>query len=88
MVVPGCARECLCFFAMCVCRWLLVVYVEPTLADLGVADDQVDIWKEISAWLDVHTVPQIFFNDRHIGGFSELSALEDAGELDALLLDS
>lgn len=50
--------------------------------------ENVDIWKEISAWLDVHTVPQIFFNDRHIGGFSELSALEDAGELDALLLDT
>jgi thioredoxin reductase (NADPH) len=31
------------------------------------------------------TVPQIFIGDRHIGGFDELQALEDAGELDALL---
>ncbi len=31
------------------------------------------------------TVPQIFIGDRHIGGFDELAALEDAGELDALL---
>ena len=31
------------------------------------------------------TVPQIFIGDEHVGGFDELSALEDAGELDALL---
>ena len=31
------------------------------------------------------TVPQIFVGDRHVGGFDELAALEDAGELDALL---
>jgi thioredoxin reductase (NADPH) len=31
------------------------------------------------------TVPQIFIGDRHVGGFDELAALEDAGELDALL---
>jgi thioredoxin reductase (NADPH) len=31
------------------------------------------------------TVPQIWIGDRHIGGFDELAALEDAGELDALL---
>ena len=31
------------------------------------------------------TVPQIFVGDEHVGGFDELSALEDAGELDALL---
>lgn len=31
------------------------------------------------------TVPQIFVGDRHIGGFDELSSLEDRGELNALL---
>jgi thioredoxin reductase (NADPH) len=31
------------------------------------------------------TVPQIFIGDRHIGGFDELAALEDRGELDPLL---
>jgi thioredoxin reductase (NADPH) len=31
------------------------------------------------------TVPQIFIGDRHVGGFDDLRALEDAGELDALL---
>lgn len=31
------------------------------------------------------TVPQIFINDRHIGGSDDLAALEQAGKLDALL---
>ena len=31
------------------------------------------------------TVPQIYINERSIGGFSELSALEKSGQLDALL---
>jgi len=31
------------------------------------------------------TVPQIFIDDFHIGGFDDLSALEAGGELDPLL---
>lgn len=31
------------------------------------------------------TVPQIWIRGRHVGGCNELHALEDAGELDALL---
>ncbi len=31
------------------------------------------------------TVPQIFFGDRHIGGFDDLYALERNGKLDGLL---
>ena len=31
------------------------------------------------------TVPQIFINDQHIGGFDDLKALNDAGKLDKLL---
>lgn len=32
------------------------------------------------------TVPQIFINDRHIGGCDDLHALDAAGELDPLLV--
>lgn len=32
-----------------------------------------------------HTVPQIWVGERHVGGCDDLYALEDAGELDALL---
>lgn len=31
------------------------------------------------------TVPQIFIGDRHIGGYTELAALERNGELDGVL---
>ena len=31
------------------------------------------------------TVPQIFIGDVHVGGFDELKALDDRGELDPLL---
>lgn len=31
------------------------------------------------------TVPQIFIDDRHIGGFDDLAALDRAGKLDPLL---
>lgn len=31
------------------------------------------------------TVPQIFINDRHVGGCDDLHALERSGELDRLL---
>jgi glutaredoxin 3 len=31
------------------------------------------------------TVPQIFIGDTHVGGFDDLNALEQKGELDALL---
>ena len=31
------------------------------------------------------TVPQIYINNTHVGGFDALSALERAGKLDALL---
>ena len=44
---------------------------------------------ETRAWLreasGQRTVPQIFINDKSIGGYSELSALDRAGRLDTLL---
>lgn len=31
------------------------------------------------------TVPQIFIDDRHVGGYDDLAALEKAGKLDPML---
>ena len=33
------------------------------------------------------TVPQIYIDDRHVGGFDDLAALDAAGGLDLLLRD-
>ena len=35
----------------------------------------------------LRTVPQIFVNDHHVGGFNELNNLVQKGELDSLLLN-
>lgn len=35
-----------------------------------------------------HTVPQIFIGGRHVGGYSDLSALDRAGKLDPMLRDA
>jgi glutaredoxin 3 len=32
-----------------------------------------------------HTVPQIFIDETHVGGFTDLDALDAAGQLDKLL---
>ena len=32
-----------------------------------------------------HTVPQIFINDKHVGGYDDLAALERAGVLSDML---
>ena len=40
---------------------------------------------EMSARSARRTVPQIWIGTRHVGGFDDLYALEQAGELDTLL---
>jgi glutaredoxin 3 len=62
------------------------------LEDKGVAFETIDIGEAPERRGEMlerssgrSTVPQIFIGDTHVGGFDELSALERAGELDALL---
>ena len=57
----------------------------------GVEWEEIDTQTNREGARDMHaatgtsTVPQIFIGDTHVGGYGELAALEDAGELDALL---
>ena len=57
----------------------------------GVAYTEIDIQRDPSKREEMiertgrQTVPQIFFGDRHIGGFDELNALERRGELQKAL---
>lgn len=61
------------------------------LKQKGVQFEQIDAGgkPELRAWLaevsGQHTVPQIFIDEKPIGGYSELSALDRAGRLDKLL---
>lgn len=42
-------------------------------------------WEEMTRRSGRHTVPQVFIDARHVGGFDDLSALDRAGGLDPLL---
>ena len=48
-------------------------------------DTDPDAAREMRAATDTTTVPQIFIGETHVGGFDALTALEEAGKLDALL---
>jgi glutaredoxin 3 len=55
-----------------------------TWTDINAAESRA-VWQEMEAKTGRRTVPQIFIGDVHVGGFDDLSALERAGKLDALL---
>ena len=43
------------------------------------------LWSEMTRLSQRDTVPQIFIDDRHIGGYDNMVALDMDGELDKLL---
>ena len=57
----------------------------------GVAWTEIDVNTVIGARAEMQSrsgrtsVPQIFIGTRHLGGYDDTRALDDAGELDALL---
>jgi glutaredoxin 3 len=53
--------------------------------EIDVSDDPVAREKMIELSGGRRTVPEIFINGRIIGGYDELRALDQAGELDPLL---
>lgn len=79
----------------------VLMYTKPTcpycvraralLGGKGVAYREIDISgdekkrEEMIARSGRRTVPQIFIGEHHVGGFDDLSALEQSGKLDPLL---
>ncbi|MBW7930222.1 MAG: glutaredoxin 3 [Gammaproteobacteria bacterium] len=79
----------------------VVMYATPTcpychaardlLQEKGVTYEEINVAgnpalrQEMAARSGRRTVPQIFINDRHIGGYDDLDALERSGQLDPLL---
>lgn len=53
------------------------------------AEIDVEGRDDLRAWLrrvsGQRTVPQVFINGQGVGGFTDIAALDDAGELDPLL---
>ena len=50
--------------------------------DVGSDRDELQTMIELSGR---RTVPQIFINDQHIGGYDDIASLDASGELDSLL---
>jgi glutaredoxin 3 len=68
------------------------VMAERLLAKKGVAeiekrriDLNSNLLAEMMTLTQRRTVPQIFIDGRHVGGFDDLSTLDRSGELDRLL---
>ena len=56
--------------------------------DLQKVDSQPMLRQEMERLSQRTTVPQIFINGRHIGGYRELLDLEEEGRLDTMLAES
>ncbi len=79
----------------------IVIYTQPScpycdmakrlLASKGSDWTEIDVGQDAAQREEMvrrtgrRTVPQIYIGDRHVGGFDDLRALEDSGELDRLL---
>ena len=67
------------------------VRAEKLLKSKGVKIEQIDVggnrslWRKMEKLSGRNTVPQIFIDDYHVGGFDDLSELDLDGRLDKLL---
>ncbi|MFK7829691.1 MAG: glutaredoxin 3 [Congregibacter sp.] len=48
-------------------------------------DGDPELREQMSQRAGQHTVPQIWIGDKHVGGYTELAALENSGQLDRLV---
>jgi glutaredoxin 3 len=67
------------------------VWAKRLLAKKSVSYEEIDVAgddearERLTAQTGQRTVPQIFIGETHVGGSDDLHALEERGELDALL---
>jgi len=59
-----------------------------TFTEIDVSQDMELREEMITISFGRRTVPQIFINDTHVGGYDELAGLERATKLDALLAET
>ncbi|MCU7881192.1 MAG: glutaredoxin 3 [Candidatus Thiodiazotropha sp. (ex Lucinoma aequizonata)] len=67
------------------------VRAKHLLENKGVAFEEIriehdhDVMQEMMHRSNRHTVPQIFIDNFHVGGYDDLASLEISGQLDSLL---
>ena len=52
--------------------------------DIDVTHDD-ELRRKLVEWTGKRTVPQIFIDDEPVGGYTDLKALQDSGELEQML---
>jgi glutaredoxin 3 len=72
------------FCSFCLAARRLLDEKGITFEDISV-DTDLDLRIEIMEKSGQRTVPQIWVGSTHIGGYSDLQALENSGDLDELL---
>lgn len=71
----------------CVRAKSLLRHKGAVFAEYNVGLDWTARERMVERAFGLRSVPQIFINDRHIGGFDDLNELNQRGELDALLAE-
>ena len=72
------------FCPYCVAARRLLTEKAVSFEDIPV-DGDTKLRRQMSERAGRRTVPQIWIGDRHVGGFTDLAALDRSGELDRLL---
>lgn len=66
---------------------LLARKTVANITEIDITDDEKLQQEMITKSGGRRTVPQIFIGDYHVGGFDDLSALENSGKLSSLLTE-
>lgn len=83
--MPKVTMYCTAVCPYCVNAERLLASKGVTAIDKIRVDLQPELWVSMEARTGRRTVPQIYIDDRHIGGFDDLAALDKAGGLMPLL---
>ena len=73
------------FCPFCVRAKSLLKSKGVTFVEIDVTDDDALRAKMVELSGGRRSVPEIFINDKIVGGYDELKALDDAGQLDPML---
>ncbi|WP_206996479.1 glutaredoxin 3 [Trinickia mobilis] len=69
----------------CVAAKMLLQAKGAQFIEISVQGDRV-LGEALRQRTGRRTVPQIYIDDHHVGGFDDLRALDDAGRLDGMLV--
>ena len=78
---------CTAFCPYCVRAEMLLKSKGVEVTEKIFVDDTPDGFQNLADVTGRRTVPQIFIDERHIGGYDDLAALDAVGGLDPLLAE-